>query len=165
MQNDKASMKRIYLDAGSASGAWGVISGDAEIIQAGTTIYSMPVSYKNDEYARWAAEYDIHFIFDDAVPAPDFYAVPRLDVFAVDSHGGFIGAIGACADLQGDAPVAYIDREKNVCQIAANGGEFMQNAPRWRNCLVPCDGMKLYPSKADAEGQLEFLDVSQFAQE
>lgn len=156
MRNEANAKKTIYLDATALSGAWGVISQDAEIIQAGTTVYSMPVSDKNAEYDRWAAEYDICFIFDDCAVEPDFYAVPRFDIFATDSRGGYIGTIGACTDLQGEEPVAYIDREKNVFLLAQNGAEFMCRAPQWRKYLEPWEGIKLYKSKVAADAELEF---------
>ena len=48
-------MKRLFLDVTSsnydgANGAISVILKDAEIIQAGTTIYSMPTELKDEEY-------------------------------------------------------------------------------------------------------------------
>ena len=85
-------MKRLFLDVTSsnyngANGAICVILKDAEIIQAGTTIYSMPTELMDEEYQKFIDCYDIHFIFDNMALNVDFYAVPRVDIMAIDSRG------------------------------------------------------------------------------
>ena len=61
-------MKQLFLDVTSsnydgANGAICVIRKDAEIIQAGTTISSMPTELKDEEYQKFIDCYDIHFIY------------------------------------------------------------------------------------------------------
>ena len=73
-------MKRLFLDVTSsnydgADGAICVIRKDAEIIQAGTTISSMPTELMDEEYQKFIDCYDIHFIFDNMALNVDFYAV------------------------------------------------------------------------------------------
>ena len=85
-------MKQLFLDVTSsnydgANGAICVIRKDAEIIQAGTTISSMPTELKDEEYQKFIDCYDIHFIFDNMALNVDFYAVPRVDITAIDSRG------------------------------------------------------------------------------
>ena len=137
-------------------GCVGVFVRDAEVIQAGTTVYSMPESLWNDTYDRWAEEYDIRFIFGEEYPRPEFYAVPRLDVFALDSRGGWIGTIGGTCDLQGEMLVAYVDREGRAFRIADSGPEFLERAPDWRSHLRPCEELRLFAFREAAEAELEF---------
>lgn len=152
-------MKKLYLDRTEDNGCTGVFVKDTEIIPAGTTIYSMPVTDKNSEYQRYADEYDIHFIFDDDIPCIDFYTVPHIDIMAVDSEGGYIGMLGQCCDLESDAPVCYIDREKNCYLIAADGADFMKHVADWKNRLEPYGDVVFYRSGEDARHELEFVDI------
>ena len=71
-------MEKLYLDRTEIPGNTVLITANAVIINAGTTVYSMPVSCKAPEYDRYAAEFDIHFIFDDNLPQTDFYTVPLI---------------------------------------------------------------------------------------
>ena len=65
----------------------------------GKTVYSMLVEDRDEEYQRYADEYDIHFIFDDKTVNIDFFTVPWIDIMAWDSEGGYIGTIGGTADI------------------------------------------------------------------
>ena len=79
-------MKQLFLDVTSSNYDrckrcnLRVSRKDAEIIQAGTTIYSMPTELKDEEYQKFIDCYDIHFIFDNMALNVDFYAVPRVDI-------------------------------------------------------------------------------------
>ena len=92
-------MRNIYIDRTEFTGAISVFSKDTEIISAGTTIYSMSVGDRNEEYQRYANDYDIQFIFDDYIPHLEFYTVPQVDIMAKDSRGGFIGTICVLQEL------------------------------------------------------------------
>ena len=151
-------MKKIYLDRTEDNGCTSVFVRDAEIIPAGTTVYSMPVSDKNSEYQRYADEYDIHFIFDDDVLCIDFYTVPHIDIMAVDSDGGCIGTVGQCCDLESDAPICYIDREKKCYLVAENGADFIEHVSDWKTRMKPYRDVVLYQSLEDAQRVLEFID-------
>lgn len=91
-----------------------------ELIPVGTTVHSMPTTDKNTEYDRLSREHDVHFIFDDNVPTVDFYTIPFIDIMAVDSCNGYIGSIGEKCDMESNAPICYIDAEKNCYLIAKN---------------------------------------------
>lgn len=151
-------MRKIYLDETEASSCMSVFVKDAELIKAGTTIYAMQVKDKNSEYQRYAAEYDIHFIFKDNVPAIEFYTIPQVDIFAVDSEGGFIGSVGALTDFESDASICYIDKNKKCYLIANDGREFLKNVEQWKSKLVPFQEIEMFASKEDAESKYEFLD-------
>ena len=86
----EGEMRKVYIDRIKFNGCIAVLVPDAEVISAGTTVYPMDVEYKNEEYQKYADRYDIHFIFYDDVPNPDFYSVPQVDIFARDSEGGLL---------------------------------------------------------------------------
>lgn len=102
-----------YLDMQMQDECIGVIGTDEEgkpieIIQAGATIYSMPVKYKN-QYEMIESENEIFFIFDDSILQVDFYSVPRIDIFAKDNQGGYFGTVGTITDIEDtDAPICYM---------------------------------------------------------
>lgn len=151
--------RKLYLDV-TEQGCTSVWMKDTEIIPAGTTVYSMSVKHKNEEYERFAKEYDIHFIFNDNIPVIDFYTIPRVDIFAIDSAGGYIGTIGGMTGLEGDAAICYIDMKRKCYLIAENSTEFLQNVSNWNNRLMPYEKIKFYISKTEAEKENIFIDVS-----
>ena len=153
-------MRNIYLDRTQFTGAISVSSKDTEIILAGTTIYSMSVDDKNEEYQRYADDYDIQFIFDDYIPHLEFYTIPHVDIMAKDSRGGFIGTIGQSCDLESNAPICYINKDLECFIIAENGADFLSNIESWQNNLKPYDKITFYRSKVEAEMKLEFIDLS-----
>lgn len=155
-EQDIENMKKVYYDISEEAACIGIIAGDpdTEVIFAGTAVHSMPVGYKNTEYQRYADEYDIHFIFDDFVPYIDFYTVPYVRILAVDSCGGYLGEL-CCG--KGEGPACYISREKKVFLAAQSLQELWNNPVQWQERLVPCNRIALYPSKAAAEKELNFI--------
>lgn len=66
-------MERVYVDMSQVDGACvGVFVSGKEVVPVGTTAYSTPVEDRDEEYQRYADEYDIHFIFDDKTVNIDF---------------------------------------------------------------------------------------------
>ena len=153
------TMRKIYLDETELNYCVAVFVSDAEVIRAGATIYSMPVSENNDEYKRFAQNYDVSFIFDDNPIAVDFYTIPLINIFATDSNGGYIASLGQILDLESNAPLCYIDKNKKCYIIAENGKEFLQNITEWKNRMELFSDIKFYSSKAEAERENEFLDI------
>ena len=151
-------MKKVYLDMTQAKQCIGVYVKDTEVIPAGTTIASMSVKHKNAEYKHYADEYDIHFIFDDEVPKMDIYTIPMVEVFAVDSGGGYIGSLGQATDLQADIPICYIDNGRNCYLIADSGKEFLENFQKWKAHKKPYADIKIFESLDVAKEMYEFLD-------
>lgn len=153
-------MQKVYLDKTEFNGAIGVSSKDIQIILAGTTIYSMSADDKNEEYLKYANDYDIQFIFDDHIPYLEFYTVPYVDIMARDSKGGFIGTIGQQCDLENDALICYINKDLDCFIISENGADFLSNVESWKDNLKPYDKISFYRSKAEAEIELEFIHLS-----
>ena len=140
------------------TGCFSVFVKDAEVNWAGATIYSMPTKHKNSEYQRFADNYDIHFIFDDNVPAINFYTIPFIEIFAIDSSEGYLGSLGEGIDLNGTAPICYIDNNHNCFLIADNGKEFLNNAASWKTHMTPYMDVNFFTSKEEAMSKYEFLD-------
>ncbi len=151
-------MKKVYLDRSKNIGAISIFMADAEVISAGTTIYSMSIKEKNKEYKRFATEYDIHFIFDDNIPEVAFYTVPQFDIMAIDSCGGFIGTIGGFTDMESNMPIGYIDKDKKCYLISNNSKDFMKRVADWKNHLSIYEDMMIFGDIEDAKRVLEFFD-------
>ena len=158
-------MKKIYLDMTKATMCIGAVVADAEVIPAGAVVSSMSVKHKNNEYERYAREYDIHFIFDDKVPVVDFYTIPMVELFATDSEGGYIGSVGQATDLQKEIPVCYIDKDKNCYLIAESGKEFLDKVLQWKSNLKSYAAIEFYGSLEEAKEKYEFLDREALEQE
>ncbi|MDQ0158005.1 hypothetical protein [Robertmurraya andreesenii] len=154
-------MRKVYLDRTELTGAINVFLKDTEIILAGTTIFSMSIYDRNEEYQKYANNYDIQFIFDDYIPRLEFYTVPHVDIMAKDSKGGFIGTVGQQCDLESDAPICYINKDLECLIISENGGDFLRNIESWQDNLKPYDNITVYRSKAEAKMELEFIDLSE----
>ncbi len=153
-------MRKIYLDRTAFSGAIGVNLEDTEIISAGATINSMGVQDRNEEYQTYANDYDIQFIFDDDIPHLEFFTVPHVDITAKDSKGGFVGIVYQKCDSESDAPICYINRDLECFIISENVEDFLSNIGTWQDNMKPYDKITIYRSKAEAETELEFIDLS-----
>ena len=152
-------MNTMYLDMTDNS-CTSVFIKNTRIIPAGTTIYAMPVKDKCDAYDFLADKYNIHFIFDDNIPTIDFYAIPRIDIMATDGAGGFLGTLGEISDLNGQAPICYIDNDKNSYVIAADFRDLLNHSDNWREHALPCKEITLFSSKAEAMKKHKFIDLS-----
>lgn len=154
-------MSKVYLDTTELqlSGISFVGIEDTEIILAGTIINSMDINEKNDEYQRYADDYDIQFIFDDCIPSLRFYTVPLVDIVAKDSDGGFIGSLGKQFDLESDSPICYINKELECFIVSKNITEFLENVESWKKNLMLYDKITFYTSKGEAESKLEFFNL------
>ena len=135
-------MRKVYLDTTQADMCISVYVNDAEVVPAGASVNAMSVKHKNSEYQKFAEEYDIHFIFADDVPKVDFYTVPMVNIFAVDSAGGYVGSVGQLTYLEADIPICYIDFEKRCYLIATNGNDFLSKVGKWKADLMPYKDME-----------------------
>ena len=151
-------MRKVYLDTTQSNMCISVYVKDAEVVLAGTPVNAMSVKHKNSEYQRFAEEYDIHFVFEDNVPKIDFYTVPMVEIFAVDSVGGYIASVGQSTDLQEDIPICYIDADKRCYLIAENGKEFLKNVHQWKEQFTLCTNIEFFDSFEKAQEKCDFLD-------
>ena len=79
----------------------------------------------------------------------EFYAVPRLDIFATDSRGGYFVTVGSCFDSA--LPVYYMDAAGAFFLVAESGSAFVEDAPNWRAMLKPWAGVAVFPTKDAAK--------------
>ncbi len=151
---DRAAFEKLFPD-----GPMGIILNGEQPAWAGTTVYVMPDSCRNEEYERYKREYGISFFFEGGpIPKPDFYAVPWVEIFAIDGSGGWFGTVGGSFDLE-EIPVCYITSDHRCFRIAQDGREFIEKAPAWRTFLEPFEELTLYPTKAAAAEFVEFMDL------
>ena len=148
-------MEKLYLDRTEIPDNMAIIVQKAEIIETGTTVYAMSKREDNELYRKFAEEYDIHFIFEGSVPTVDFYAVPRMDIFATDSTGGYFVTVGHSFD--GDLPVYYMDAERNFFSVSESGRQFVEDAPNWRTMLQPWSGVELFSSREAAKEKYDLF--------
>ncbi|WP_286228457.1 hypothetical protein [Neobacillus mesonae] len=80
---------------------------------------------------------------------------------AKDSKGGFIGTVGQQCDLESAAPICYINKDLECLIISESGKDFLSNIESWQDNLKPYDKVTVYRSKAEAEMELEFIDLSE----
>ena len=160
--NSEQNMKKVYIDKSSVPGPTSIWIKDAKVILAGAVISSMSIKHKNEDYKKIALEHDVHFIFDDEIPVVDFYTVPLVDIFAMDSTGGYIGSIGEAAYFGSNATICYISPQKECFFIAKNFSEFINHLNIWNEHMVPYNELEFFCSKEDAENKYEFLDMSEF---
>ena len=158
-------MRKVYLDTTQADMCISVYLHDAEVVLAGASVNAMSVKHKNSEYQKFAEKYDVHFIFADDVPKVDFYTVPMVDIFAVDSAGGYVGSVGQLTDLEADIPICYIDGEKRCYLIATNGNDFLSKVGNWKADLMPYNDIEFFDSLEMAKKKFEFLDRAEIEQE
>jgi hypothetical protein len=153
-------MRKVYLDRTELTGAINVNLKDTEVIPAGTTIYPMSVHHKNEEYQKYASDYDIQFIFNDDIPHLEFFTVPYVDIMAKDMIVKVVLSELLVNNLERDAPICYINKDLECLIISENGKDFLSNIGTWQDNLKPYDKITVYRSKAEAEMELEFIDLS-----
>jgi len=154
------NMKKVYLDTTKFNNCPGVLVKEADVVWAGASVNAMSINLKNNEYDRFAREYDIHFVFKDNIPLIDFYTVPMVEIFAVDSLGGYFVSVGGSTDFQKKIPICYIDVNKNSYLIAENGKSFLNKVHEWKNNLIPYKEIEFFNSLKEAQEKYDFLDTS-----
>ena len=152
-------MKTIYVDVNQFDNVNGVFVNDNNIVlkSAGAVISAMDIKDYNEDYKRFKEEYDIQFIFENNVPKIDIFTIPMVDIFAVDSEGGYIASLGEMTNLRENIPICYIDKNHKCYFICDNGKDFINNANHWKNMLKLCSSIEIFDSKESAMKQYEFL--------
>ena len=153
--------RKIYLDMTEGNMCL-LFSEETEVVHAGAVVHIEPESEDTNTYQRYADEHDIHFIFEENVPQIDFYTVPMVEIFAVDSEGGYIGTIG---DLFEPVPVCYIDKEKNCYIASENAQAFLENPMGWKERLTPHSDIEIFKDLEEAKEKYDFFDRKQFERE
>ena len=154
-------MNKIYVDVTQfhTQDGLGIFVEGYQPVLAGTSVSAMDLEDYNDEYKRFADEFDIHFIFEDNIPQIDFYTVPMVEIFAKDSHGGYIGSLGESVNLYKDIPICYIDKNKQTYIIAKTGKEFLDDVSHWKDNFVLYEDIEIFDSLQAAKSQYNFLNI------
>lgn len=155
-------MRTVYYDMNDITvGAVGVFLRDAKVMPAGVTMACEPAVARQDAnvmqaYARFA-EKDVHFIFQDDLPAIDFYSVPRVDVFARTTDG-LLATVGESSDAEGEAPIVLIDHKKHVYRAAKTMMDLLTST-NWKDGVGEERDVRIFPNREAAEAELEFIDI------
>ena len=154
-----------YIDMTHTEGCFGIIPENGEeLVFTGVTVNSMPVSVKVKEgkaYEDFAQKYGISFIFDDALPALDFYTIPRVDVAAVDDEGGFIGSVNEPFTLNHPVPLVYISNKRKCYLITSDSTQFLSMASTWKNTLTDYPDVTVFENKKTAKQEYDIIDFEQ----
>lgn len=147
-----------YCGEAVSVGVPNVSDPETTIIPTGTTIRVMDSHEKLEYiglYEKLARDFDINFIFDDAIPEIRFYAVPQVDIFAIDSFGGYWATIGGTTDIGNEkAPICFIDNEHHVFLISESFRNFiypLDNIGERIEKKILIDNITFYDSKDDAK--------------
>lgn len=155
----------LYVDFSHINQCVGILAKNGEtIVPTGTTVSRMSSTVHEKEgcaYDRFFSQYGVRFLFDGDSPLIDFYAVPRLDVAAVDEAGGLIASVGCSFDLQIPMPLVYVSPERRCLLITEDSTSFLSIAPVWRRRLRPYDDVHLFASRSEAEKHYNILDLSE----
>ena len=163
LEKAKNPQKIFYLDVTDpANSCMSIVLEGVKIIQAGTTVYAMSASEKNLEYDKIAEKGDIHFIFDDNVPNITFYAVPRVDVFATVSDGGYLATYGVITDIENNARILYISKDGEIRVAAPHLRMLLSRRRNWKSSMQKTKMVRLYSSKEEAMRILPFYTLNKF---
>lgn len=157
-------VEQIYPKYGGAVG-FCTTGDDHELVCAGKFILSMPVTEKKEKaYQVLAEEYDVRFLFDDAIPELEFYPIPQMCIFAVDSEGGSFASPNTSIDIsEENAPVYYISKDLRCYYVAPNLFAFLQLIvfnPGWKNDFVKGSDSAAEPSSEGKTYLISTLNLS-----
>lgn len=131
-----------YIDISKANGAVGFIADEGEmIILTGTEIHREPEKYRSlgELYER---EKDIYFWYGEEGPEESLYTVPRIELAAYDSRGGYLA-------LLEDRPV-YIDHQKRAFSLP-EADSILQLPNDWYDRREPIEPIRIFSSREEAE--------------
>ena len=152
---------KVYCELAGEHGCIGVIPDpETELILTGTVVHTEPEAYRDLPLARvLAEECDLYFFFG-ASTEPPFYTVPKTEVFARDSRGGYFLTTGDTA-LDWSAPICYIDAAFRCHRLVPVGGSLAEMGRNWRETMVSCNEIEFFPDRAAA---MERYDIRTFQQ-
>lgn len=131
-----------YLDISNMNGAVGFIAGEGEeIILTGTEIHQEPEKYRALG-APYEKEKDIHFWYGEEGPEESIYTVPRIELTAYDSRGGWFANM--------NDQWIYIDSQKN-CFRLPEAESILQIPGNWRDVMEAIEPIQFFPSREEAQ--------------
>ena len=156
---------KVYCDVTAEHGCIGIIPGPGtQIIFTGVELHTEPAGYRTLPLAlRLAEECGLHFWFGDERPEKPFYTVSKTVAFAHDRSGGYFVTTGdICLDWS--APLYYIDTALVCHRIVPVGKNVADMGNSWRETMVPCDDIDVFPDRAAAEGRYRIRTLQQLVE-
>lgn len=161
-------MRTIYVDLGELdqSGALGLFSSKVRILPAGAVIRTEQAEIRAEvpRYQEMAERAGVFFFFEDEeLPEIPFYAVPSLELVARDREGNWYGR---SEDLR--EGVYCVTPEGAAFRVSERMGRFsgrLLAGEEVREMWEPAPGLRVYPSKAEAAGQIRLIPLSELAPE
>lgn len=153
---------RIYCDITNESGCIGILPDPGtELILTGVELHTEPAKYRTLPLAlRLAEECDVHVWFDDETPEKPFYTVPKTTLFAHDSRSGHFVSTEE-PGLDWSVPLYYIDPMLVCHRIVPVGKELADMGKGWRETMVACSDIEIFPDRTAAERQYRILTLQQ----
>lgn len=129
-----------------------------QIIPAGKIIQPRYPSCEVSSVNRILAEqYDFHFNFPKDLPQFTFYPVPKLLIFAIDSHGGTFVTTDDSVNIPEDkASIFYLSHDRALHYLAPNLHGLLSLLvfqPDWRTTL----GLDTIPTPNPSEKGHDYL--------
>ncbi len=151
----------VYCDITAEPECIGIIPNPGvEVIFTGVELHTEPSKYRTLPLAvRLAQECDVHFWFDDEKTEKPFYTVPKTEVLAHDSRGGYVVV------REGAAPLYYISPGFSCHRIVSGGGNLTDMGSTWWKNMIPCEDVEVFPSRAAAEEKYRILTLQQLLEE
>ena len=153
---------RVYCDMTTEPGCIGILpEPGTELILTGVELHTEPAKYRMLPLAlRLAQECDLRFWFDDETLEKPFYTVPKTTVFARDSRGGHFVSTEE-PGLDWSKPLYYIDPMLVCHRIVPVGKDLTDMGRSWRETMVVCGDIEIFPDRAAAERQYRILTLQQ----
>ena len=160
-------MWTIYVDLGELeqSGALGLISSKVRILPAGAVLHAEQAEIRAEvpQYQEMAERAGVFFFFEDEeLPELPFFAVPGLELAARDRDGSWYGRSEALGGVYCVTP------EGTAFRVSEDMGRFSSRllaGEEVREMWEPAPGLRVYPSKAEAAGQIRLIPLSELAPE
>ena len=161
-------MRTIYVDCGevSQSGPLGIFSCEVQILYAGTVLHTEQAKVRAEvpQYQEMAERAGVFFFFEDEeLPELPFFAVPGLELAARDRDGSWYGRSEALGE-----GVYCVTPEGTAFRVSEDMGRFSSRllaGEEVREMWEPAPGLRVYPSKAEAAGQIRLIPLSELAPE
>ena len=162
------AVRTIYVDLVELdqSGALGLISSKVRILPAGAVIRTEQAEIRAEvpQYQEMAERAGVFFFFEDEeLPELPFFAVPGLELSARDRDGNWYGRSEALGE-----GVYCVTPEGTAFRVSEDMGRFSSRllaGEEVREMGEPAPGLRVYPSKAEAAGQIRLIPLSELAPE
>lgn len=161
-------MRTIYVDLGELeqSGALGLISSKVRILPAGAVLQAEQAEIRAEvpQYQEMAERAGVFFFFEDEeLPEVPFFPVPGLELVARDREGSWYGRSKTLGK-----GVYCVTPERTAFRVSEDMGRFSSRllaGEEVRELREPAPELRVYPSKAEAAGQIRLVPLAELVPE